>query len=109
MARRYWRTGLAEVYRDLSRRAFVAACQRFVPELRPDDVVPGPSGVRAQSVDRDGRLLDDFWFDRQGPQLQPLHRIAGEAKRVFSLQGVPVLHLQADIIALTAKINTTLE
>jgi (S)-2-hydroxyglutarate dehydrogenase len=69
MARRYWRTGLAEVYRDLSRRAFVAACQRFVPELRPDDVVPGPSGVRAQSVDRDGRLLDDFWFDRQGPQL----------------------------------------
>ena len=69
MARRYWRTGLGEVYRDLSKRAFVAACQRFVPELAPGDVVSGPSGVRAQSVGGDGRLLDDFSFDRQGPQL----------------------------------------
>ena len=33
MARKYWRTGMAEVYRDLSERAFVAACQRFIPEL----------------------------------------------------------------------------
>jgi L-2-hydroxyglutarate oxidase LhgO len=69
MARRYWRTGLAEVYRDLSKRAFVAACQRFVPELEPGDVVPGPSGVRAQSVARDGRLVDDFSFNIQGRRL----------------------------------------
>jgi len=69
MARTYWRTGAAEVYRDLSKRAFVAACQRFVPELIPADVIPGPSGVRAQSVARDGRLVDDFSFDIQGPQL----------------------------------------
>jgi len=69
MARRYWRTGLAEVYRDVSRRAFVAACQRFVPELGPGDVIPGPSGVRAQSVARDGRLVDDFSFNVQGKRL----------------------------------------
>jgi L-2-hydroxyglutarate oxidase LhgO len=69
MARRYWRTGAAEVYRDLSKRAFVAACQRFVPELAHTDVLPGPAGVRAQSVARDGGLVDDFVFNIQGNQL----------------------------------------
>jgi L-2-hydroxyglutarate oxidase LhgO len=69
MARKYWRTGLTEVYRDFSKRAFVAACQRFIPELVPADVLPGPSGVRAQSVGPDGQLLDDFSFNVQGRQL----------------------------------------
>jgi L-2-hydroxyglutarate oxidase LhgO len=68
MARKYWHTGAAEVYRDFSKRAFVAACQRFIPELTPADVVPGPSGVRAQSVSRDGTLVDDFSFNVQGTQ-----------------------------------------
>lgn len=69
LAVRHWRMGAAEMWRDWSRRAFVAACRRFVPELRSDDVVPGPSGVRAQSVARDGRLLDDFVVHVQGPRL----------------------------------------
>jgi L-2-hydroxyglutarate oxidase LhgO len=68
MARMYWRTGATEVYRDLSKRAFVAACQRFVPELAHTDVLPGPAGVRAQSVTRDGGLVDDFVFNIQGNQ-----------------------------------------
>jgi L-2-hydroxyglutarate oxidase len=57
---RFWRTGLAELRHTASRRAFVAELRRFVPELDPADVLPGPSGVRAQAVDRDGRLVDDF-------------------------------------------------
>jgi (S)-2-hydroxyglutarate dehydrogenase len=69
MARRYWRTGAAEVYRDLSKRAFVTACRRFIPELAHTDVLPGPSGVRAQSVACDGGLVDDFAFNIQGNQL----------------------------------------
>jgi L-2-hydroxyglutarate oxidase LhgO len=69
MARRYWRTGLAEVYRDVSKRAFVAACQRFIPELGPGDVIPGPAGVRAQAVARDGRLVDDFSVNVQDRRL----------------------------------------
>ena len=69
MARRYWRTGAAEVYRDLSKRAFVAACRRFIPELAHTDVLPGPSGIRAQSVARDGGLVDDFVFNIQGNRL----------------------------------------
>jgi (S)-2-hydroxyglutarate dehydrogenase len=69
MARKYWRTGMAEVFRDFSKQAFVAACQRFIPELTPADVVAGPSGVRAQSVALDGGLVDDFSFNVQGPRL----------------------------------------
>ncbi|MGE5461187.1 MAG: L-2-hydroxyglutarate oxidase, partial [Solirubrobacterales bacterium] len=60
LARRYWRTGLAEMRRDWSKRAFVEACRRLVPELEPDDVEWGPSGIRAQTVLESGELADDF-------------------------------------------------
>jgi L-2-hydroxyglutarate oxidase LhgO len=69
LARRFWKTGGAEMYRDFSKRAFVASCQRFVPELTMADVVPGPSGVRAQSLDRDGTLVDDFVVHEQGSRI----------------------------------------
>jgi len=65
----YLRTGLAEMYRDASKRAFVASCRRFVPELSADDVIPGPAGVRAQCLGRDGRLVDDFVFDVPSPRV----------------------------------------
>ena len=57
---RYWRTGLAEMWRDVSKRSFLASLQRYVPELRAEDLRFGPSGVRAQALARDGSLVDDF-------------------------------------------------
>jgi L-2-hydroxyglutarate oxidase len=60
LARRYWRTGLGEYARSFSRRAMVRALRRLVPELTVDDLVPAPSGVRAQAVGPDGALVDDF-------------------------------------------------
>ena len=60
MARKYWRTGAYEMYRSLSKRAFVSALQRLVPALRADDIRPGGAGVRAQAVTADGALVDDF-------------------------------------------------
>jgi L-2-hydroxyglutarate oxidase len=60
MASRYWATGLGEMYRSLSKAAFVRSLQKLVPELRPEDVQPGRAGVRAQAVDPQGRLIDDF-------------------------------------------------
>jgi len=60
MARRYWRTGLAESYRSFSKAAFVRALQRLVPSIRPEDLVPASAGVRAQAMDASGQLLDDF-------------------------------------------------
>lgn len=60
MAGRHWRTGLYEVWRSFSTRAFVAALQRLVPELRLADVVRHGAGVRAQALTPDGSLVDDF-------------------------------------------------
>lgn len=60
MVRRYWRTGLHEVVRSLSTRAFVRALQRLVPALDVADVVRAGAGVRAQAVRPDGTLEDDF-------------------------------------------------
>jgi len=63
LAGRHLRTGLDEMYRDLVRSAYVRALQRFIPELQVQDVLPGPSGVQAQAVTRDGNLIDDFVFE----------------------------------------------
>jgi (S)-2-hydroxyglutarate dehydrogenase len=66
LASTYLRTGLAEVWRDWWKPAFVRQLQRYVPELRPDQLVFGPSGVRAQALARDGTLVDDFDFGGSG-------------------------------------------
>jgi L-2-hydroxyglutarate oxidase LhgO len=63
---RYWRTGAGELARSASRRAFVHAARRYVPELRAGDVVPAAAGVRAQAVAADGRLVDDFRLASSG-------------------------------------------
>jgi 2-hydroxyglutarate dehydrogenase len=52
-----------------SRRTFVDACARYVPELTTDDVLAGPAGVRAQAVGRDGSLVDDFVVSEAGGAL----------------------------------------
>jgi L-2-hydroxyglutarate oxidase len=61
---RSWRTGLTEIRHATSKRAFVSELRRFVPELSAGDVLPGPSGIRAQALDRDGKLVDDFVVHR---------------------------------------------
>jgi L-2-hydroxyglutarate oxidase LhgO len=65
-ARQHWRTGVREMSGSLRKRSFVAAARRYVPELEVSDVVPGPSGVRAQALGRDGALVDDFRLTRNG-------------------------------------------
>ncbi|MFB4297053.1 L-2-hydroxyglutarate oxidase [Actinomadura sp. NTSP31] len=67
LARRHWRTGAKELYGSAVKRAFVAQARGFVPELTADDVVAAPAGVRAQAVDPDGSLVDDFRIGRIGP------------------------------------------
>ena len=60
LASKFWRTGLGELYRSFSKRAFVAALQRLVPEICSDHLTAVPAGIRAQAVRRDGQLVDDF-------------------------------------------------
>ncbi len=60
MARRFWRTGLSELGRSWSKTLFVRALQRLVPAVQSADLQWSGCGVRAQAVDRSGRLVDDF-------------------------------------------------
>jgi L-2-hydroxyglutarate oxidase LhgO len=60
MTGKYWRTGFGELYRSLSKAAFVRALQKLLPEISESDLVPGGSGVRAQAVSAGGALVDDF-------------------------------------------------
>ncbi len=60
MALKYWKTGMGEMYRSLSKAAFVHALQKLVPEIEEKDVVRSGSGVRAQALAPNGALLDDF-------------------------------------------------
>jgi (S)-2-hydroxyglutarate dehydrogenase len=60
---RHWRTGLAEMRVDLSRRSFVRVLQRLVPAIRAVDLAEPRAGVRAQALATNGDLVDDFWFD----------------------------------------------
>ena len=57
---KYWKTGLGEIYRSFSKRAFTKALQKLIPEVREEHLVAAPAGVRAQACDRTGGLLDDF-------------------------------------------------
>jgi 2-hydroxyglutarate dehydrogenase len=85
VARRFWRTGLTELRHAVSRRALVASARRFVPELRPGDVVPGFAGVRAQAVARDGTLLDDFAFTVTGRALHVRNAPSPAATSSFAI------------------------
>jgi L-2-hydroxyglutarate oxidase len=66
LAAKHWRMGAGEMWRSVSKRAFVRALQRLVPEITVDDLEPAPAGVRAQAVLSDGSMVDDFLFDETG-------------------------------------------
>ena len=67
LARQNWRAGLREMRGSVSRRAFLAEARTYLPWLEADHVGPAPAGVRAQAVDPDGSLVDDFRIHRIGP------------------------------------------
>ena len=99
MARKYWKTGVGEMYRSYSKKAFLKALQRLLPDLREDDLQPGGSGVRAQAIASNGALVDDFVITPSERALHILNApspgatsslaigrfIAEEARRVFAL------------------------
>ena len=67
LARRHWRMALHELRGSLLRRAFAAEARRYVPAIADDDLLAAPAGVRAQALDPDGSLVDDFRIHRLGP------------------------------------------
>lgn len=101
MAKRYWKTGMGEMQRSFSKRAFTKALQKLMPELQESDLAPAGSGVRAQAVDRKGNLLDDFSIVETGDAIHVLNapspaatsslaiadHIVGLASKSFGLEG----------------------
>lgn len=66
LAARYWRVGIGEMWRSVSKQAFVRALQQLVPDIRAEHLVASPAGVRAQAVTPDGQLVDDFKIETVG-------------------------------------------
>jgi len=73
LAKKHWRMGLEEWRRSLSKRAFVRALQRLVPDIRAEDLNSGGAGVRAQAVSPTGNLLDDFVITQTGNAIHVLN------------------------------------
>ncbi len=85
MSGRFWRTGLDEIHRSLSRRAFWRSLRRLIPELSLDDLVPAGAGVRAQAVAPDGKLLDDFVIRPAGRMIHVLNAPSPAATASISI------------------------
>lgn len=70
---RHWRPGLGELARAWSKRRFLASLQQLIPSLNLADIHPGRAGVRAQAVDQEGKLLDDFAYAEAPGMIQVLN------------------------------------
>jgi L-2-hydroxyglutarate oxidase LhgO len=66
LARRHWRMGIRELEGSLLKHAFAAEARRYIPDLRTSDLARGGAGIRAQALDPDGSLVDDFRISRIG-------------------------------------------
>lgn len=73
LAMRHWRSGAAEMLNSRSRSLYARLARRLVPALQADDLVAGGAGVRAQAVDRQGNLVDDFVIEQAGNTLHVLN------------------------------------
>ena len=85
MAAKYGWTGLGEIWRSLSKRAFVKALRRLLPELTMGDVVRGGAGVRAQALAKNGSLLDDFHLLKEQGMIHVLNAPSPAATASLSI------------------------
>jgi L-2-hydroxyglutarate oxidase len=99
MTFKYWKTGLGEFYRSFSKRAFVTALQGLIPELGMEDVHPGGAGVRAQAMEPDGFLVDDFRIVEGENMIHVLNAPSPAATASISV-GRTIAQMAADRFAL---------
>ncbi|MBE0576255.1 MAG: L-2-hydroxyglutarate oxidase [Desulfuromonadales bacterium] len=85
LSARFWRVGLEEHGRSFSKSLFVKSLQRLMPEIRSDDLIRGGSGVRAQAVDRKGRMIDDFCIQTEGRMVHVLNAPSPAATASLSI------------------------
>ena len=66
LAAKHWQEGFKELHRSFSKAQFVKSLQKLIPDVKAEDLVPSPSGVRAQALNPDGSLVDDFLIRYHG-------------------------------------------
>ncbi len=97
MASKHWRTGCMEMWRSFSKRAFVRALQRLIPEIRSEHLHHAPSGVRAQALGRDGKLLDDFLIQETDRIINVGNAPSPAATAALNIGGLIVERLAAKV------------
>ena len=70
---RHWKAGFGELWRDWVKEVYARDLARYVPAIRPADLLPGPCGIRAQAVARDGSFVEDFAIVEEGPALHVMN------------------------------------
>jgi len=85
MAKQYWKMGSYELYRSLSKKAFVKSVQELMPCVQENDFVEGNRGIRAQLVSKDGRLVDDFALVEKKNMIHVLNAPSPAATASFSI------------------------
>jgi L-2-hydroxyglutarate oxidase LhgO len=78
------------MWRSVSKRAFVRALARLVPEIRPEHLDPAPAGVRAQALARDGSMVDDFLIEESGRVVNVLNAPSPAATSSLRIGGLIV-------------------
>jgi L-2-hydroxyglutarate oxidase len=73
LGRKFWRIGIEETLRSLSRKRFLGSLRELIPDLSDNSLIPTHAGVRAQAMKRDGGLVDDFYFERAPRQIHVLN------------------------------------
>ena len=73
LGRRYFSTGISEMYRSLNKDVFLREILKYIPDITKKDLTPRIAGVRAQAVGKDGSLIDDFVFERKDQSLHVLN------------------------------------
>lgn len=96
LAARYWRTGLGEMWRSASKRAFVHALQRLIPDIQTHHLIPAPPGIRAQAIAFDGSLVDDFAFQQSRRLLHVINAPSPAATASFAIGQAIVARLGAE-------------
>jgi L-2-hydroxyglutarate oxidase LhgO len=99
MAKRQWRNAAGEYYRSLSKAAFTRSLRKLLPEIREQDLSPGGSGVRAQAIDTNGKLVDDFHVVRNDGIVHVLN-VPSPAATASLVIGREIVEMNAPELAL---------
>ncbi len=107
LSMKYWKTGMYEMYRSVSKKAFTKSIQRLVPEIQAEDLMDGGRGVRAQAIRPDGKLVDDFLILQDENSLHILNAPSSAATSSLSIGQIIVGML--DFAECSHRQSTTLQ